>query len=86
MRKKAGMIGNLVGKSVPVSQTEVCWSRLFGGSSSTNVITQDDNATLRTWHPDGPNTQVEQKQGILAHHEVLLRLDAIDLDRGLHYA
>ncbi|KAF8532040.1 serine-tRNA ligase [Gautieria morchelliformis] len=64
MRTKAGTIGNLVGKSVPVSQTE------------------DDNATLRTWHPDGPNAQVEQKKGILAHHEVLLRLDAMDLDRG----
>ncbi|GJJ14505.1 hypothetical protein Clacol_008769 [Clathrus columnatus] len=45
-------------------------------------LTEDDNVTLRTWHPDGPNGQVEQKKGILAHHEVLLRLDAMDLDRG----
>jgi hypothetical protein len=28
MRAKAGTVGNLVGKSVPVSQTEVCYSRL----------------------------------------------------------
>jgi len=66
MRQKAGAIGNIVNKGVPVSQTE------------------DDNATLRTWHPDGPNSQVEveKKTDILAHHEVLLRLDAMDLERG----
>ncbi|KAI0316233.1 serine-tRNA ligase [Amylostereum chailletii] len=45
-------------------------------------MTEDDNATLRTWHPDGPNAQVEKKTDILAHHEVLLRLDAMDLERG----
>jgi hypothetical protein len=39
--------------------------------------------TLRTWHPDGPNGQVERKTDIMPHHEVLLRLDAMDLDRGL---
>lgn len=83
MRKRAGMIGNLVGKSVPVSQTEVCNS--IGSPCNPNRTSQDDNATLRTWHPDGPNVQVEQKKGILAHHEVLLRLDAVDLDRGLFY-
>jgi len=38
---------------------------------------------MRTWHPDGPNAQVEQKKDILAHHEVLLRLDAMDLERGM---
>lgn len=43
---------------------------------------QDDNATLRTWHPDGPNGQVEKKTDIMPHHEVLLRLDAMDLERG----
>ncbi|KAI0267427.1 serine-tRNA ligase [Gloeopeniophorella convolvens] len=48
--------------------------------------TEDDNVTLRTWHPDGPNTQVEKKADILAHHEVLLRLDAMDLDRGAKIA
>ncbi|KAN0139264.1 hypothetical protein V8E53_002765 [Lactarius tabidus] len=44
--------------------------------------TEDDNATLRTWHPDGQNGQVEKRTDILAHHEVLLRLDAMDLERG----
>jgi seryl-tRNA synthetase len=43
---------------------------------------QDDNATIRTWHPEGPNGQVEKRTDILAHHEVLLRLDAMDLERG----
>ena len=37
---------------------------------------------LKTWHPNGPNSQVEKKPDILAHHEVLLRLDAMDLERG----
>jgi seryl-tRNA synthetase len=64
LRQKAGTIGNIVHKDVPVSQTE------------------DDNVTLKTWHPDGPNGQVEKKTDILAHHEVLLRLDAMDLERG----
>jgi seryl-tRNA synthetase len=44
--------------------------------------TEDDNTTLRTWHPDGQNGQVEKRTDILAHHEVLLRLDAMDLERG----
>ncbi|KAG8216024.1 serine-tRNA ligase [Butyriboletus roseoflavus] len=45
-------------------------------------LTEDDNLTLRTWHPDGPNGQVEKKTHIMPHHEVLLRLDAMDLERG----
>ena len=49
--------------------------------SHANTI-QDDNVTLRTWHPEGPNGQVEKKTDILAHHEVLLKLDAMDLERG----
>ncbi|KAH9974264.1 serine-tRNA ligase [Lactifluus volemus] len=64
MRHRAGTIGNIVSKGVPVSQTE------------------DDNATIRTWHPEGPNGQVVKRTDILAHHEVLLRLDAMDLERG----
>lgn len=64
MRIKAGLVGNLVAKSVPVS------------------LTEDDNVTIRTWHPDGPNAQVQQRKDILAHHEVLIRLDALDMDRG----
>lgn len=43
---------------------------------------QDDNVTVRTWHPDGPNGQVKQDTKIWAHHEVLLKLDAVDLERG----
>ena len=42
--------------------------------------------TIRTWHPDGPDAQVEKKTNIMPHHEVLLRLDAIDLDRGTYIA
>jgi len=64
MRQRAGTIGNIVGKDVPVS------------------LTEDDNVTLRTWHPAGPNAEFEKKTDILPHHEVLLRLDAMDLDRG----
>ncbi|KAF9238999.1 serine-tRNA ligase [Melanogaster broomeanus] len=45
-------------------------------------LTEDDNVTLRTWHPDGPNGQVQKKTDIMPHHEVLLRLDAMDLERG----
>ena len=43
---------------------------------------EDDNKTLRTWHPDGEGVPVEKKPGIMPHHEVLLRLDAMDLERG----
>ncbi|TDL19478.1 serine-tRNA ligase [Rickenella mellea] len=68
MRTKAGTIGNIVGKSVPVSQTE------------------EDNVTLRKWHPDGPNAEVAQRTDIMPHHEVLLRLDAMDLERGAKIA
>ncbi|KAJ7135385.1 hypothetical protein C8R43DRAFT_1020813 [Mycena crocata] len=68
MRQKAGMVGNIVGKDVPVSQTE------------------DDNVTLRTWHPEQETVEPPVKTGIMPHHEVLLRLDAMDLDRGAKIA
>jgi len=45
-------------------------------------LTEDDNKVARTWHPEGPNAQVEKKTSILPHHEVLLRLDAMDMERG----
>jgi len=45
-------------------------------------MTEDDNQVIRTWHPAGPNVEPEHKTTILPHHEVLLRLDAVDLDRG----
>lgn len=83
MRQKAGTIGNIVNKGVPVSQTEVCYSTFphITRTLTTSPI-QDDNVALKTWHPDGPNAQVEKKTDIMAHHEVLLRLDAMDLERG----
>lgn len=76
MRAKAGMIGNIVDKACPISQTE------------------DDNPIVRLWHPEGANhkgmdmarggLQAEDKSaGILSHHEVLHRLDAFDLERGV---
>ncbi|KAH9947797.1 serine-tRNA ligase [Amylocystis lapponica] len=45
-------------------------------------LTEDDNKTLRTWHPDGEGATVEKRNDIMPHHEVLLRLDAMDLERG----
>lgn len=83
MRTKAGTIGNLVGKAMPVSQTEVCPKN--GNLGSANGTAQGENVRLRRWRPNGPNAQVEQKGVILAHNEVLLRLDAVDLHRGLHF-
>ncbi|KAE8212737.1 hypothetical protein CF319_g899 [Tilletia indica] len=68
MRAKAGMIGNIVGDNVPISQTE------------------DDNALIRKWHPDGPNGQVEKKTDILSHHEVMHRLELFDTERGTKIA
>ena len=83
MRVIASTAGNIVGKAVPVSNTEVSHILIScPGSSPPRTVSQDDNQVLRTWHPDGPNGTFEKKSGILAHHEVLLRLDAMDLDRG----
>ncbi|KAI0943143.1 hypothetical protein AcV7_002373 [Taiwanofungus camphoratus] len=45
-------------------------------------LTEDDNVTLRTWHPKGDGVAVEKRTDIMPHHEVLLRLDAMDLERG----
>jgi seryl-tRNA synthetase len=81
MRQKASTAGNIVGKGVPVSATEVC--NLHSGCYIfLHFNNKDDNEVLRTWHPDGPNGQFEKKSDIMPHHEVLLRLDAMDLDRG----
>ncbi|TFK75690.1 seryl-tRNA synthetase [Pluteus cervinus] len=49
-------------------------------------LTEDDNVTLRMWHPVGEAAEPAQREGILPHHEVLLRLDAMDLDRGAKIA
>lgn len=89
LRIKAAGVGNIVYKDVPVSLTEVSWIfysyiHLARDNSvdSHNHSGQDDNQVIRTWHPEGANGQVQQRTDILAHHEVLLRLDAIDLERG----
>ncbi|KAK0194605.1 hypothetical protein F5146DRAFT_444137 [Armillaria mellea] len=68
MRQKASAVGNIVGKTVPVSQTE------------------DDNVTLRTWHRVDEGNEPPVRTNIMPHHEVLLRLDAMDLDRGAKIA
>ncbi|KIY49783.1 serine-tRNA ligase [Fistulina hepatica ATCC 64428] len=68
LKKKTCMVGNIIGKDVPVSQTE------------------DDNATLRTWHLPTETDEPPARPGIIPHHEVLLRLDAMDLERGAKVA
>lgn len=42
---------------------------------------EDNNAVQRTWCPEG--VTVEKKEGVLSHHEVLLRLDGYDPERGV---
>ncbi|KAL0946138.1 hypothetical protein HGRIS_012403 [Hohenbuehelia grisea] len=49
-------------------------------------VTEDDNVTLRTWFPAGETEEPPARPGIMPHHEVLLRLDAMDLDRGAKIA
>ncbi|KAF8802386.1 serine-tRNA ligase [Phlegmacium glaucopus] len=49
-------------------------------------LTEDDNAVIRTWDPTGELADPAERPGILPHHEVLLRLDAMDLDRGAKIA
>ncbi|WFD33526.1 serine--tRNA ligase [Malassezia cuniculi] len=44
--------------------------------------TEDDNLTVRTWLPDGPNSSFEKRTDILSHHEVMYRLELFDTDRG----
>ncbi|PFH53442.1 hypothetical protein AMATHDRAFT_137224 [Amanita thiersii Skay4041] len=45
-------------------------------------LTEDDNSILRIWDPKGFNDEPAERPGIIPHHEVLLRLDAMDLERG----
>ncbi|GJE93183.1 serine-tRNA ligase [Phanerochaete sordida] len=54
------------------------------GKDAPVSLTEDDNVTVRKWHPTGG--EVEKKTGIMPHHEVLLRLDAMDLERGAKIA
>ncbi|KAG5639750.1 hypothetical protein H0H81_000030 [Sphagnurus paluster] len=71
MRQKASTIGNIVGPNAPVSLTESF---------------KDDNVTMRNWFPAGETEEPPARPDILPHHEVLLRLDAMDLDRGAKIA
>ena len=48
--------------------------------------TEDDNLTLRTWLPDGPNASFEKRNDILSHHEVMYRLELFDTERGAKIA
>jgi seryl-tRNA synthetase len=93
MRSRCGMIGNIVAEGCPISQTEVRSSpqrrrtpprtkRLADLPPWPPPSTQDDNALIRRYHPDGPDAQPELRTDISAHHEVLHRLGAFDLERG----
>lgn len=44
--------------------------------------TEDDNLTVRTWHPEGPNAQFEKRIDFVSHHEVMYRLELFDTERG----
>ena len=82
MRQKASTVGNIVGKGVPISTTEVRTALGSHGPILQLSSNQDNNVTLRTWDPTGELTEPAAREGIIPHHEVLLRLDAMDLDRG----
>ncbi|GAA6028192.1 hypothetical protein JCM8097_006906 [Rhodosporidiobolus ruineniae] len=77
MRKKANTIGNIVHESVPVSNTE------------------DDNKVIRTFYPKDANGDsappvkgagLTMKEGVLSHHEVMYRLDILEMERGTKVA
>ncbi|GAA6001438.1 hypothetical protein JCM10207_006667 [Rhodosporidiobolus poonsookiae] len=77
MRKKGNTIGNIVHESVPVSNTE------------------DDNAVIRTFYPKDANGEsappvkgagLTMKEGVLSHHEVMYRLDILEMERGTKVA
>ena len=82
MRQKASTIGNIVGPNAPNALTEVsgyCTAQMF----SRFMVTKDKNVVVRTWKPAGEPGEPVGRPDIMPHHEVLLRLDAIDLDRGM---
>ncbi|KAG8983567.1 Cytosolic seryl-tRNA synthetase [Tulasnella sp. JGI-2019a] len=88
LAKKATIDAQIVSSKKQVAEHEV----LMRSKASTigNIVgpkvpvsmNEDDNVTVRTWHPEGPNSKVEKKADILPHHEVMLRLDMIDMERG----
>lgn len=69
LRMKVNTVGNFVHESVVVSQTE------------------DDNDVVRTWAPEGYEVAAVAAQtgaeASLSHHEILLRLDGYDPERGV---
>jgi len=82
MRQKVSTIGNIVGPNAPNALTEVsdyCTAQIFNGF----MVTKDKNVIVRTWQSDGKVGEPVGEPDIMPHHEVLLRLDAIDLDRGM---
>lgn len=48
--------------------------------------TEDDNAELRVWHPDGPDVKPQHRPDVLSHHEVMYRLEMVDQERGTKVA
>ena len=89
MRIKASTVGNLIHPDVPVSDNEVCPTIPCAGSPNSHFPSsptqQDNNALIEKFSPEqyGP---LEKRTDILAHHEVLLRLGAVDLERGAKVA
>lgn len=66
---------------------------LHGKVELTLVLLQDDNKVERTFHPDGltPNGEMAvpakgvgrtMTEGILSHHEVMYKLDMLEMERG----
>ncbi|KAG6840019.1 hypothetical protein C0991_009550 [Blastosporella zonata] len=56
------------------------------GPNAPVSLTEDDNVTVRSWFPASETEEPPTRTDILPHHEVLLRLDAMDLDRGAKIA
>ena len=44
--------------------------------------TEDDNAEVKVWHPDGPNAKPEHRTDFLSHHELMYRMEMLDQERG----
>ncbi|ODV71794.1 serine--tRNA ligase SES1 [Cyberlindnera jadinii NRRL Y-1542] len=70
LKFKVNQVGNIVHESVPVSDNE------------------DNNGLVRDWNPEGYEKVAKVaaatgKEAKLSHHEVLLRLDGYDPERGV---
>lgn len=69
VKSKINLIGNLVHESVIVSNNE------------------DDNEIVKSWKPEGYNVDqtaaATNSPAALSHHEILLRLDGYDPERGV---